>query len=782
MDIRYDCPCAGAYTDTYQGTTMAETPNFISDLALILIVAGAVTILFKKLRQPLVLGYVVAGFIVSPHMPYTMSVIDSSSVGTWADIGVMFLLFSLGLDFSFKKIMKMGASPVISTCTIIFCMMTLGIIVGHSFGWKRMDCIFLGGMLAMSSTTIIYKAFNDMGLRQQKFTGSVMSVLILEDILAIVMMVMLSAIAVGSGADGEQMVGSIAKIVFFLILWFVVGIALVPLFLRSVRRLVNDETLLIVSLGLCCLMAVLSTKVGFSSAFGAFVMGSIISETIEADKIERLVSPVKDLFGAIFFVSVGMLVDPAILVEYALPIVVLVITILVGQAVFGTLGFMLGGQSLKSAMRCGFSMAQIGEFSFIIASLGLSLGVTGHFLYPVVVAVSVITTFLTPYMIKLSVPCYSYVERHLPENLINTLNNISMNNAPAQESKWKRLITQMAFNTLVYSILSTACIVLMFTFFLPFIRKVMPGMHWWANGICGLLTVFVISPFLRAMIMKKNHSKEFVALWHENRMNRFPLIFTILVRAVIAIAFLFYICNYLSRFTNALMISLATAMVMLMVVSRRLKKRSIRMEKMFVQNLRSREIEAQVLGMRKPLYEGRLLDRDVHISDIDVPADTAWAGKSLRELGLSNLYGVHVSSILRGHRRINIPGGDDKVFPGDRLQVIGSDEQLTAFSKAVSGNVAEADPDVEKREMHLRQIVIDKNGRFSGRTLGESGIRDKYNCMVVGIEEGKENLSAVNASYRFRPDDIVWIVGEAPDLEAVVKQNHTAVADRQQQP
>ena len=782
MDIRYDCPCAGAYTDTYQGTTMAETPNFISDLALILIVAGAVTILFKKLRQPLVLGYVVAGFIVSPHMPYTMSVIDSSSVGTWADIGVMFLLFSLGLDFSFKKIMKMGASPVISTCTIIFCMMTLGIIVGHSFGWKRMDCIFLGGMLAMSSTTIIYKAFNDMGLRQQKFTGSVMSVLILEDILAIVMMVMLSAIAVGSGADGEQMVGSIAKIVFFLILWFVVGIALVPLFLRSVRRLVNDETLLIVSLGLCCLMAVLSTKVGFSSAFGAFVMGSIISETIEADKIERLVSPVKDLFGAIFFVSVGMLVDPAILVEYALPIVVLVITILVGQAVFGTLGFMLGGQSLKSAMRCGFSMAQIGEFSFIIASLGLSLGVTGHFLYPVVVAVSVITTFLTPYMIKLSVPCYGYVERHLPENLINTLNNISMNNAPAQESKWKRLITQMAFNTLVYSILSTACIVLMFTFFLPFIRKVMPGMHWWANGICGLLTVFVISPFLRAMIMKKNHSKEFVALWHENRMNRFPLIFTILVRAVIAIAFLFYICNYLSRFTNALMISLATAMVMLMVVSRRLKKRSIRMEKMFVQNLRSREIEAQVLGMRKPLYEGRLLDRDVHISDIDVPADTAWAGKSLRELGLSNLYGVHVSSILRGHRRINIPGGDDKVFPGDRLQVIGSDEQLTAFSKAVSGNVAEADPDVEKREMHLRQIVIDKNGRFSGRTLGESGIRDKYNCMVVGIEEGKENLSAVNASYRFRPDDIVWIVGEAPDLEAVVKQNHTAVVDRQQQP
>lgn len=282
---------------------MSEIPNFISDLALILIVAGVVTILFKKLKQPLVLGYVVAGFIVSPHMPYTMSVIDRSSIQTWADIGVMFLLFSLGLDFSFKKIMKMGISPVISTCTIIFCMMTLGIIVGHSFGWNRMDCIFLGGMLAMSSTTIIYKAFNDMGLRQQQFTGPVMSVLILEDVLAIVMMVMLSAIAVGNGADGSQMIGSIVKIVFFLILWFVVGIFVVPLVLRSVRKLINDETLLIVSLGLCCLMAVLSTKVGFSSAFGAFVMGSIMSETIEADKIEKLVAPVKDLFGAIFFVS-----------------------------------------------------------------------------------------------------------------------------------------------------------------------------------------------------------------------------------------------------------------------------------------------------------------------------------------------------------------------------------------------------------------------------------------------------------------------------------------------
>ena len=748
---------------------MSELPTLINDLALILIVAGIVTLVFKKLRQPLVLGYVVAGFLVSPHMPYTMSVIDSANIKTWADIGVMFLLFSLGLDFSFKRIVKMGVSPVISACTIIFCMMMLGIVVGHGFGWERMDCIFLGGMLAMSSTTIIYKALDDMGLRQQKFAGMVMSVLILEDILAIVMMVMLSAIAVGSSPDGGQMVGSILKIVFFLVLWFVVGIFLVPWFLRSVRKLINSETLLIVALGLCCFMAVLSTKVGFSSAFGAFVMGSILAETIEAERIAKLVDPVKNLFGAIFFVSVGMLVDPNVIVSYAVPIVVLVITILIGQAVFGTVAFMLGGQSLKSAMRCGFSMAQIGEFSFIIASLGLSLGVIGKFLYPVVVAVSVITTFLTPYMIRLSVPCYGLLERQLPKRWVRAMNNTALSHPSSGHSnKWKSLLWQMTRITVVYSILTSAAITLMLMFFLPFIRHVMPGMHWWANGICGVLTVLVISPFLRAMVMKKNHSEEFRALWSESRLNRLPLLVTILVRVLVAVAFIFYVCNYLSRFTNALMISIAAAVVLIMVLSRRLKRSSILMERMFVLNLRSRDIEAQVLGRKKPLYEGHLLDRNIHIGEFDVPEDTAWAGRSLCALQLRNTFGVMVSSILRGHQRINIPNGDNVVYPGDRIQVIGNDDQLAVFGKAVSGDVVEPDPEIEKREMRLRQMVIDGRSQFVGKTLRESGIRDEYNCMVVGLEEGKENLSVIDPSRRFVKGDIIWVVGEEDALRRLI--------------
>lgn len=667
----------------------------------------------------------------------------------------------------------MGASPIIATIVIVFAMMMLGISIGHGFGWSKMDCIFLGGMLAMSSTTIIYKAFDDMGLRQQKFAGMVMSVLILEDILAIVMMVMLSAIAGGNNPDGEQMIGSVIKIAFFLVLWFIVGIFAIPLFLRSVRKLINNETLLIVALGLCCGMAVLSTKVGFSSAFGAFVMGSILAETIEAEKIIKLVEPVKNLFGAIFFVSVGMLVDPKILIEYAIPILALVGSILIGQAIFGTFGFMLGGESLKSAMRCGFSMAQIGEFSFIIASLGLSLGVISNYLYPVVVAVSVITTFLTPYMIRLATPTYQVMEKHLPKRLINILNHFAMSHpSTTQQSKWKSLLRQMLINTVAYSILTAAVIALMFTFVLPFTRSLFPGwkLHWYANAITGILTLVLIAPFLRAIIMKKNHSNEWKRLWVESSINRIPLLFTIVVRFVIALAFIFYICNYLTRFTNALMIIIGIAVVSLMIASRWTKKRSIKMERLFIHNLRSRDIMAQVNGEKKPLYEGHLLDRDIHIGDFDVPEDSSWGGKTLKELHLRERFGVDMSSIMRGSQRLNIPNGDTVIFPGDKLQVIGNDDQLQKFATALSTDLIPEDLEIEKREMKLRQLIISGKSEFCGKSLLESGIRDKYNCMVVGLEEGQENLTKIAPTRTFEKGDILWIVGEESDLQKIMER------------
>ncbi len=752
---------------------MSELPSLVKDLALILVVAGIVTLVFKRLKQPLVLGYIVAGFLVSPHMPYLMSVVDKADIQTWADIGVIFLLFSLGLDFSVKKILRTGAAPVIAACTIIFCMMALGVIVGYSFGWKEMDCIFLGGMLAMSSTTIIYKAFSDMGLTQKGFASTVMSVLILEDILAIVMMVMLSTLASGASPDGVQVVGSILKIGFFLVLWFVVGLFVIPLFLRSVRKILNNETLLVVALGLCCLMAVVSTQVGFSAAFGAFVMGSILAETVEADKIIRLVDPVKNLFGAVFFVSVGMLVNPKILAGYAVPILLLVLAILAGQAVFGTLGYLLGGQTLKNAMRCGFSMAQVGEFAFIIASLGLSLHVISDFLYPVVVAVSVITTFLTPYMIRAAEPCYDIVIRFLPKRWVRRLTHIQTGASPgnaAADSLWKVLARKMLINTLVYGILSSAVIAIMFSTVLPVCRIFSvewTGSHWAGNAVCGFLTVAFVSPFLRSIVMKQNHSEAFKALWTGRRINRLPLIATILARVVIAVSFIFYICNYLTRFQNALMIAIAVGILVLMILSRRLKKRSITLERLFIQNLRSRDIKAQLQGKKKPLFADYLIDRDIHIANLELPDDSLWAGRTLRSLQLRNRFGVHVSSILRGSHRMNIPNGNTILFPGDKLQAIGDDEQLTLFSHAMKAELQPEDTDIEKHEMKLRCFTVSKTSPFIGKTLRDSGIRDKYNCMVVGVDEGQKNLTLITPSRCLQAGDVLWVVGEQGDLDRI---------------
>ena len=753
---------------------MSELPELVQDLALILVVAGFVTLLFKKLKQPLVLGYIVAGFLVSPHMSYTMSVVDKDDIQTWADIGVIFLLFSLGLDFSIKKILKMGASPIIAACTIIFSMMVLGIIVGHSFGWKEMDCIFLGGMVAMSSTTIIYKAFSDMGLTQQGFASTVMSVLILEDILAIVMMVMLSTVASGNSPDGVQLLGSIMKIGFFLVLWFVVGLFAIPLFLRSVRKILNSETLLIVSLGFCCLMAVISTQVGFSAAFGAFVMGSILAETVEADKIIRLVDPVKNLFGAIFFVSVGMLVKPDVIVQYAIPILLLVITILVGQALFGTLGYLLGGQTLKNAMRCGFSMAQVGEFAFIIATLGKSLGVISEFLYPVVVAVSVITTFLTPYMIRAAEPCYNVLVKHLPKRWVRRLTHIQTNNAGESASTnnlWKVLMKKMIFNTLIYGILSAAVIAIMFSAALPICRNLSikwTGSHWIGNAVCGFLTILFIAPFLRSIVMKQNHSEAFKALWTDRRINRLPLTATILARVLIALSFIFYICNYLTRFKNALMIAVAVGLLILMLLSRWLKKRSITLERLFIQNLQSRDIEAQKQGKKKPLFAKHLIERDIHIANLELPDDSLWAGKTLYSLKLRNRFGVHISSILRGSKHINIPNGGTILFPGDKLQAIGNDEQLTKLSKAMKAELQPTITDIEKHEMKLRSFTISKTSPFIGKTLKDSGIRDEYNCMVVGVDEGQKNLTLITPSRSLQAGDVLWVVGEEKDLERIL--------------
>ena len=565
----------------------------MSDLALILICAGVMTLLFKSLKQPVVLGYIVAGFLASPNMPYMPSVSDMHGIHLWSEIGVVFLLFALGLEFSFKKILKMGAAPIIAAIAIILGMMYVGSLAGHLFGWSEMDCIYLGGMLAMSSTTIIFKAFDDMGLRQQRFAGLVLSVLIIEDILAIVLMVMLSTLAVSKEFEGIQMLTSILQLGFFLVLWFVVGIYFIPLFLKKAKPLMNEETLLITALALCFGMVVFASAVGFSAAFGAFVMGSILSETVEAKQIEHLVTPVKNLFGAIFFVSVGMMVDVALIIEYIVPILCIVAAIMLGQTILSTLGFLLSGQSLKTAMQCSFSLTQIGEFAFILATLGTSLHVTSDFLYPIVVAVSVFTTFTTPYMIRLAEPAYNVVARVLPAKWIEKLEHNASSEAEEPETSemrqlWRSEFRIFALIMLINSVLCLAVIAVMYYFGAPLIIDVLPEP--WSGIAIAIVTLFICGPFIWALMRRGSNSDNVNKLWDEGgSIMRIKITAFGILRLAIGAAFIAYIIGNTLPMIGMYGIFAVIAVAFMIFVSRNFEKQSNIMTKTFTDHLNERE-------------------------------------------------------------------------------------------------------------------------------------------------------------------------------------------------
>ena len=748
---------------------MGELAPLIQDLALILICAGVMTLIFKKLGQPLVLGYIVAGFLASPHFAFTPSVMDAASIHVWSEIGVIFLLFALGLEFSFKKIVQAGGPAIITTLTIIFGMIVLGFLVGTAFGWGKMDALFLGGMICMSSTTIIYKAFEDMGLSKKKFAGLVMSVLILEDILAVVLMVVLSTVAVSSNFEGGELVRSILKLVFFLVLWLVVGIYLIPLILRKTRSLMNDETLLVAALGLCFLMVVVAAKTGFSAAFGAFIMGSVLAETLEAEHIERLVKPVKDLFGAIFFVSVGMMVDPAMIAQYWLPILIITLTVIIGQPLFATVGVLLSGQPLKTAVQSGFSLSQIGEFSFIIATLGVSLGVTSSFLYPIVVAVSVVTIFLTPYMIKLAEPAYGVLCKILPQKVQVFLDDYTQGSEPAatKDTAWKVYLGEIFPMTLVNGILAVAICIIGLNVLYPLAEKWIPGL--WANVVTAVVLLAALSPFLRAIAVKKSRgSQVFDSLWEKDRANHAPLIATLVIRYAIALGFTIYVLARLIHVSVILILLLAPVLGFFLVFNRWTKRSYKRIEQTFQTNLRSRELRAEYLGEKKPEYATPLLDKDLHLAEFDVPAEVEWAGTSLRERNFGQRYGVQVVSILRGKRRINIPKATERIFPHDHLQLIGTDKNLEAFGIALKRHEGDLPDNLQDSEMILRRLPIGPTSPFSGKNLQESGIRNHYHCLVAGIEKPDGTLHVPDAHIPLAEGDTIWVVGEKNDIEVLM--------------
>ena len=740
---------------------MSEIPVIISDLAVILISAGLVTILFKWLKQPVVLGYIVAGILSGPACEFTPTVVDSSSIDTWSEIGVIFLLFTLGLDFSFKKLVKVGGTAVTAALTIVAGMMFVGYATGLALGWSQMTSLFLGGMLSMSSTTIIYKAFDDMGLRNQKFSGVVLGILVVEDLFAVLMMVLLSTLAVSKQVEGIELLNSVIKLGVFLMFCFIVGIYLIPSFLRFCHKYLNDETLLIVSIGLCFCMVKIATLAGFSSALGAFIMGSLLAETIEAEHIERLVKPVKDLFGAIFFVSVGMMIDPQLLWEYKIPILILTIIVMTGQICFGTFGVLLSGQSLKIAVQSGFSLAQIGEFAFILASLGLSLKVTDQFLYPIVVAVSVLTTFFTPYMIRFSDSAYQHLDHMIPERWKNALQKYASGSTTIrQKSAWNKLLKALARIVGTYASVSIVLIFVWMQYVSPIITNNLPG--WKGNILSLVLILALISPLLRAIMMKKNRSIEFQQLWNDNKFNRGPLISLILLRVILCIIMVMVPVARLLNTAASYMWVIASLIILSIILSKKLKKQSILMERRFFSNLTAREMEEEKHATINHHFANHMLERDLHLADFEVKQNSPSTGKTLRELNFRKFCNVNIVTIIRGDLRINIPGGEERLYPFDKIVVVGSDSDLEHFRTYIEEKYQDYNAHVHPttNEVTIEQFIISSDSKLIGKTIQESGIRDQANCLVIGIERGDTSLKNPDPTTKFEKGDLVWVVGE----------------------
>ena len=739
---------------------MSHLPVLIIDLALILAAAGVTTLLFKKIKQPLVLGYILAGLLVGPHVKFIPTVTDNESIHIWAEIGVIFLLFSLGLEFSFKKLVKVGGSASVTAVVEVVSMLLIGFVAGLAMGWSTMDSIFLGGILSVSSTTIIIRAFEELNVKHKKFAGLVFGVLIVEDLVAILLLVLLSTLAVSQQFAGVEMLTSILKLCFFLVLWFIAGIFLIPTFLKKTRKLMNDETMLIVAIALCLLMVLLAVKVGFSAALGAFIMGSILAETTQAEHIEHLTKSVKDLFAAIFFVSVGMLIDPSILIDYAVPILIITLATVFGKFLSSGLGALISGQPLKTAVQTGMSLAQIGEFSFIIATLGLSLKVTSDFLYPIAVAVSAITTFTTPYLIKASEPFYIFLERTLPRKWVAGIQRYSSSTAGITTlSDWKVLLRAYTTNTVIHSVILIALIFFGSKYIQPFITEHI------INGDRGIiisliLTLILMAPFIWALSIRRMQRNAYSHLWLNKKYTRGPLIALEVLRIGLGTFFVaFLIFQFYDTFV-ATLIAMAIIIAGIFVFSRKLQSFYDRLENRFLGNLNARQAQ----------HAPEILPWDPHLTELTVSPDSVLVGQTLVDLAVREKYGINIALIERGKRMIPTPSRDERLYPHDKVLIIGSDDQLASVKPLFEGQGdANEEYDFPKNEMTLQKVVINSQSPIYKQSIRDSGIREKSQGLVVGIERKGIRILNPDSNLVFENEDIVWIVGNHKKIPELLK-------------
>lgn len=747
---------------------MGHLPDFISDLALILITAGIATIVFKWLKQPVVLGYIVAGLLAGPYITWLPTVTDMGNVKVWSEIGVIFLLFALGLEFSFKKLMNVGGTASIATLINMGSMIIIGYIVGQLLDMSKLNSLFLGGMLSMSSTTIIIKAFSDMNLQKKKFAGIVFGMLIVEDLAAILMMVLLSTLAVSQTFKGEEMGFEILKLGFFILIWFVVGIYLIPTMLRKLKKYLNDETLLIFAVGMCLGMVLFASYIGFSAALGAFIMGSILAETIEAKHIEHLVEPLKNLFGAVFFVSVGMMIAPQVLWDYAGRIVLFTLIVLVGRVIFATLGVMASGQGLKVSIQAGLSLAQIGEFSFIIATLGMDKGVLDPDLYPIIVAVSVITTFTTPYFIKGADPFYNWLEKLIPPGKEKLLKGYAATSYKTvnKTNDWSVLLKSMLSLVAIYSCVAIAIVFVCEQFLTPFIIDNVPGI--WGRILAASIALVFMAPFLRAILMKKNRSKEFRNLWNDDKkFNKGALISLIVVRAIICVVLVMMVLVPLFPRMTPLLIVVALIFITATIFIEGFKTQSRKIEARFMENFNSKQDMEDKSRAITTKVANDLLSKEIHIEEFEIPQSSPIIGKTLRELNFKQLTGVNIISIIRGSKKINIPDGNEVLYPFDRAIVAGSDEEIQKFTQSLEERKIHSSEDsgeIPQHYINLSQFVIEKDSPMIGKSIIDLNIRENTECMVIGIDRNGESIIDFKPTILFEEGDIVWLAGEKNKL------------------
>ncbi len=766
---------------------MTHLPTIITDLSLILILASIFSVLCKILKQPVVLGYIVAGLLAGPHISLIPTV-QPENISTWADIGVIFLLFGMGLEFSFKKMMSIGKVGGKAMLFEVLTLSVFGFAIGRLMGWNFIDSMLLGGMLTMSSTAIIVKAFNDMGLQKEKFAGIVFGILVFEDLFAILLMVILSTFAVSRSFEGSELAMMVARLGFFLVMWFVCGIYLIPTLLKKIKKYLNSETLLLVAMGLCFLMVVLATKAGFSSALGAFIMGSILAETIELENIEKVIQPIKDFFGAIFFVSVGMMVDPQVLFDNFSTVIIIAAASIVGKMIFTTTGVRLAGESMKTAVQSGFSLAQMGEFSFIIASMGMSLGVTSASIYPIVIAVSVITTFTTPYTIKLALPAYHVLESVLPNSLTDKLNKREDKKAGEKESQWKQLLMSYFFNLAIFSAICLSVYFVSAAFLLP-LCATFDNLDF-GHIIFSFISIIAMSPFLIGMVRNQGRqSFLFLSLWSSHNNNRYFLTAMIGLRWVVAIVFLFMTIKLYWNISSVVIVVVALVVFAFIFQNKNLQKGYWKLEARFVKNFNQRQIEMRLNQNSK--QEGNMheldnlhwIDKNLYVSTYLVQKGGVVENKTLKELNLRKVYDIIIVAVTRNGKQINFPDGDFRLEVNDTLLALGQIQKLKNAQIDYKGIDLDYSKVINLHDFTLKQqadkhscikcmtFIIGENSSWIDKNLYDAQLNRKTNCLVVGIERGDIPIPNPSSHVRFKKDDMVWVMGDDKSLYKLLETN-----------